>query len=102
MGKPTGNDIKEKKITLPLLYVLNNSDAAERRRILGLIKTKNKNAVVVNELIGLVIQKGGLEYAAQKMMEFKNKAISGLMEFPDCEARASLVELMEYITIRKK
>jgi octaprenyl-diphosphate synthase len=101
LGKPTGNDIKEKKITLPLLYVLNNSGAAERRRILGLIKKKNKNATVVNELIQMVIQKGGLEYAGQKMTEFKDKAISGLMEFPDCEARSSLIELMEYIAIRK-
>ena len=102
LGKPTGNDIKEKKITLPLLYVLNNSAATERRRILGLIKKKNKNATVVNELIQMVIQKGGLEYAAQKMTEFKDKAITGLMEFPDCEARSSLIELMEYIAVRKK
>jgi octaprenyl-diphosphate synthase len=102
LGKPTGNDIKEKKITLPLLYVLNNSGATERRRFLGLIKKKNKNATVVNELIQMVIQKGGLEYAGRKMTEFKDKAISGLMEFPDCEARSSLIELMEYIAIRKK
>jgi octaprenyl-diphosphate synthase len=102
LGKPTGNDIKEKKITLPLLFVLNNSKAAERSRILGLIKKKNKNTTVVNELIQMVIQKGGLEYAELKMMEFRDKAISGLMEFPECEARSSLIELMEYIAIRKK
>lgn len=102
LGKPTGNDIKEKKITLPLLYVLNHAEAAERHRILGLIKKKNKNAAVVSELIHMVILKGGLEYAEQKMIEFKDKAIAGLMEFPDCEARSSLVELMEYIATRKK
>jgi len=102
LGKPTGNDIKEKKITLPLLYVLNNSKAAERSRILGLIKKKNKNTTVVNELIQMVIQKGGLDYSEQKMMEFRDKAISGLLEFPECEARSSLIELMEYIAIRKK
>lgn len=102
LGKPTGNDIKEKKITLPLLFVLNNSEPGERRRILGLIKKKNKNSAVVNELIQMVIQKGGLEYAAQKMTEFKDKAIAGLMEFEDCQARNSLIELMNYITTRQK
>lgn len=102
LGKPTGNDIKEKKITLPLLYVLNNSGASERRRILGLIKRKNKNTAVVKELIQLVTAKGGLEYAAVKMNEFKNKAIEALMEFDDGEARSSLIELMGYITTRQK
>ena len=102
IGKPTGNDIKEKKITLPLLYVLNNSNSSERKRILGLIKRKNKNASVVSELIKLVKEKGGLEYAEQKMNEFKDKAIAGLMEFEDNEARQSLIDLMEYISTRKK
>jgi octaprenyl-diphosphate synthase len=102
LGKPTGNDIKEKKITLPLLYVLNNAKSSERRRILRLIKQKNKNTEVVNEPIQMVIDKGGLEYAEVKMIEFKDKAVNGLMEFEDCEARTSLIELMEYITTRKK
>jgi len=102
LGKPTGNDIKEKKITLPLLYVLNNSDNSERKRILRLIKRKNKNSEVVKELIQLVTEKGGLEYARRKMNEFKDKAVNALMEFEDCEARSSLIELMNYITTRKK
>ncbi len=102
IGKPTGNDIKEKKITLPLLYVLNNSESSERKRILSLIKHKNKNSAVVGELIKMVTEKGGLVYAEQKMNEFKEKAINGLMEFDDCEARNSLIELMEYITTRDK
>ncbi len=102
IGKPTGNDIKEKKITLPLLYVLNNSEPGERKRILRLIKRKNKNAAVVKELIQMVTERGGLEYAEKKMNEFKEKAIAGLMEFDDCEARTSLIDLMEYITTRKK
>jgi octaprenyl-diphosphate synthase len=101
IGKPTGNDIKEKKITLPLLYVLNNSESSERSRILRLIKHKNKNSAVVKELIQMVTQKGGLEYAEKKMNEFKEKAINGLMEFDDCEARQSLIKLMEFITTRK-
>jgi len=102
IGKPTGNDIKEKKITLPLLYVLNHSNASERKRILRLIKRKNKNAGVIKELIELVKEKGGLDYATQKMEEFKEKAVQGLMEFEENDARKSLIELMNYITTRKK
>lgn len=102
LGKPTGNDIKEKKITLPLLHVLNNADSGEKRRILRLIKRKTDSSTVVSELIQLVVDRGGLEYANQKMNEFKNKAIKGLQEFPDCEARESLIELMNYISTRKK
>ncbi len=102
LGKPTGNDIKEKKITLPLLYVLNNAKAGERKRVLRLIKRKHKNSAVVNELIKMVTEKGGLDYAEKKMLEFKDRAVAGLMEFDDCEARTSLIELMDYITTRKK
>lgn len=102
LGKPTGNDIKEKKITLPLLHVLNQADRSERKRILRLIKRKNNSSAVVNELIQMVIDKGGLEYANTKMNEFKDKAINSLKEFPDCEARESLIELMNYISTRKK
>lgn len=102
IGKPTGNDIKEKKITLPLLYVLKNSNSSERKRILRLIKRKNKNSEVVKELIQLVTEKGGLEYATVKMNEFKDRAINELMKFEECESRTSLIELMNYITTRKK
>jgi len=102
IGKPTGNDIKEKKITLPLLYVLKNSDQSERKRILRLVKRKNKNSAVVEELIQMVIEKGGLEYATQKMIEFKDKAVDAIGEFDDGIARTSLIELMDYITTRKK
>jgi octaprenyl-diphosphate synthase len=102
IGKPTGNDIKEKKITLPLLYVLKNSGASERKRILRLIKRKNNNKAVVDELIQLVTEKGGIEYATDKMNEFKDKAVAALLEFPESDARTSLVELMNYITTRRK
>lgn len=102
LGKPTGNDIKEKKITLPLLHILNQANRSERKRILRLIKRKNNSSAVVEELIQLVSEKGGLEYAEQKMNEFKDKAIAGLREFQECEARESLIELMNYIATRKK
>jgi octaprenyl-diphosphate synthase len=102
IGKPTGNDIKEKKITLPMLYVLNNSDVSEKKRILKIIRRKNNNTATVRELVKLVVDKGGIEYATTKMNEFREKAISGLKEFPDGEARNSLIELMHYVTNRKK
>lgn len=102
IGKPTGNDIKEKKITLPMLYVLNISDPAEKLRILRMIKRKNNNTAAVRELVKLVVEKGGVDYATEKMNEFREKAIQGLMEFPESEARISLIELMNYITSRKK
>ncbi len=102
IGKPTGNDIKEKKITLPLLFVLKNSDRSERNRILQLVRHKNKNTAKVRELIDLVVKKGGIEYATRKMVEFKDKAVEELKEFPDCEARESLIELMNYVIMRNK
>lgn len=102
IGKPTGNDIKEKKITLPLLYVLNQSEPAEKKRILAMIRKKNTNTATVRELVKLVIDKGGIDYASEMMNEFKEKAISGLLDFPESEARSSLIELMNYVTTRKK
>lgn len=102
IGKPTGNDIKEKKITLPLLYVLNQSDLSEKKRILSLIRKKNTNTATVRELVKLVTDKGGIAYATEMMNEFREKAIGGLMDFPESEARSSLIELMHYVTTRKK
>ena len=102
LGKPTGNDIKEKKITLPLLYVLNNCESGERSRILHLIKRKNKNQAKVKELVDLVVSRGGLEYAAEQMNQFCEKAIAGIMEFPESDARTAMVELVNYSITRKK
>lgn len=102
LGKPTGNDIKEKKITLPLLYILEKSSPSERRRILRLVKKKNKNSVKVKELVDLVVAGGGLQFAEEKMNEYRDKAIRQINELPDNEARASLIELVNYTTTRKK
>jgi octaprenyl-diphosphate synthase len=102
IGKPTGNDIKEKKITLPLLFLLNNSSSGERLRILKLIKRKNKNAAAVRELVMMVVKKGGIEYATGQMNLFRDKAIASLREFPENEARNSMIDLMYYITERLK
>jgi octaprenyl-diphosphate synthase len=102
IGKPTGNDIKEKKITLPLLYLLDNSSLTERFHILRLIKRKNNNADAVRELVDKVVAKGGIAYAITQMNLFREEAIAGLREFPENEARNALIDLMYYITERQK
>jgi octaprenyl-diphosphate synthase len=102
IGKPTGNDIKEKKITLPLLYVINNAPWFERRRIHFMIKRKNLRKETVNELVAMVKEKGGIDYANEKMNLFAQMAIQKLDEFEPNEARESLKLLIEYIITRKK
>ena len=102
IGKPIGNDIKEKKITLPLIYVLNNSSRIEKQRIINIIEHKNNCKEKVAELIELVRKKGGLEYATQKMNYFSNEAIKKLEEFPQNAASESLMQLINYTITRKK
>jgi octaprenyl-diphosphate synthase len=102
IGKPTGNDIKEKKITLPLIYVINNSSRSEKQRIINIVEHKNNRKEKVAELIELVRQKGGLEYATQKMNYFSNEAIKMLDEFPKNAASESLAQLINYTITRKK
>jgi octaprenyl-diphosphate synthase len=101
VGKPTGNDIKEKKLTLPLIYTLNNIDAASRRKLIYIVKNENKDAQKVRFVIDTVVKAGGIEYAAEKMNNYKNEALAILHEFPDNEVRKALEELVRYTTDRK-
>lgn len=102
LGKPTGNDIKEKKITLPLLYVLSNSKEKEKRRILNEVKRKNKNTAKVQQLVDLVVERGGLDYATEQMNLYRDRALAKINELPETDARNSLMELVNYVTTRKK
>lgn len=102
IGKPSGNDIKEKKLTLPIIHVLNNATNGEKKRILGIVKRHNKNKKKVQELIDYVIDKGGVDYTAQKMHEYTEMALDLLKDIPESEAKESLVELVNYVIIRKK
>jgi octaprenyl-diphosphate synthase len=102
IGKPTGNDIKEKKITLPLIHVLNNSTARERRRIINIVQRNNHQREKVDELIELVRKEGGIEYATEKMNEFSREAQRLLKTFPPSEANSSMIKLIDYIISRKK
>ncbi len=102
IGKPTGNDIKEKKLTLPLIYVLRNISDKDRRWALKIIRKHNKDKVKVNELIAFVKDNGGIDYTSEKMIEYKQKAMDILYEFPTSEARESLINLVEYTISRNK
>lgn len=101
IGKPTGNDIKEKKLTLPLIYTLNNSDATTRRRLIYIIKNHNKDAGKVQEVIETVKQAGGIEYTEQKMFAYRDEALSILQEFDNPEVQQGLEELVRFTTDRK-
>ncbi len=101
IGKPTGIDIKEKKMTLPLIYALNNASFMEKRRIINIVKNNNNNPKKVAEVIDFVIKSGGIQYATDKMIEFKNKALGIIDSFPDSASRQSLIGLVKYTTERK-
>lgn len=101
IGKPTGNDIKEKKLTLPLIYTLNNTDKQTRRKIIFIIKNENKARDAVQYVINKVVECGGINYATQKMNEFKQKSIDILHEFQENAYRTGLENLVNFVTDRK-
>lgn len=102
IGKPTGLDIKEKKMTLPLIYALNHSNSSEKQRIIKLIKNGNGQKKAVNEVVEFVVSKGGFNYAQDRMREYKEKAVEILMTMPDNDSRKSLSEMLEFVIERKK
>ena len=101
IGKPTGNDIKEKKLTLPLIYTLNNISSSKKRELIYIIKNENKNLEKVRYVIDTVVETGGINYAAEKMNSYRDEALSILHEFEDNEVRKALEELVRYTTDRK-
>lgn len=101
VGKPTGNDIKEKKMTLPLIYTLNTCDKITKEKIISIFKHANKKKNEVNYIIETVVNTGGIAYATEQMHAYKNEAIAILHEFPDNEARQHMIKLVDYITERK-
>lgn len=102
IGKPTGNDIRERKMTLPLIYTLNNASKEERNELINIVKRYNENPKKVKRAIQLVIKNGGIEYAHQEMIKLKNEALELIQNIPDSEAKKSLVGLVEYTTKRIK
>ena len=101
IGKPIGIDIREKKMTLPLIHVLNKSSKSDKRTIINIIKNRNKNKTKVDELIQLVKEKGGIEFAEEKMNFYRQKALKILREFPKNDYRDSLELILNYVIERK-
>ena len=102
VGKPTGNDIREKKITLPLIFTLEKVSKKEKSAIIYILKNKNKSNEDVQFVIEKVKQAGGIQYAQEKMDSFKNKALELLAGFPQSEECLALMEMVKYTTERKK
>jgi len=100
-GKPTGIDIRERKMTLPLIYVLNQCNAAEKRLIINTVKNDHDNLARVEQLIKMVIRYGGLDYAKKRMLELREEALGMLDELPDSDAVAALRNLVIFTTDRE-
>ena len=101
IGKPTGIDIRERKMTLPLIYTMEHASPSERRWLKRNLKKNNKNKKIVKEVIAYVKTKGGLEYSINKMHEFQQEAISILDSFPASDSKDSLKKLVSYVIDRE-
>ncbi|MFK5958030.1 MAG: polyprenyl synthetase family protein [Lutibacter sp.] len=101
IGKPTGIDIKEQKMTLPLIYVLNNCSEKEKKWLINSVKNYNKNKQRVKEVISFVKEKGGIEYTTAKMEEYQSKALEILETYPTSEYKNSLLTMVNYVIERK-
>ncbi len=101
IGKPTGNDIREKKLTLPLIYTLNNIDSLLKRKLIYIIKNENKDPQKVKLVVDAVIKAGGIKYASDKMNHYRDEALAILNSFPENPARKAMEELVRFTTDRK-
>ena len=102
IGKPTGIDIKEQKMTLPLIHVLNNCTSQEKSWLINSIKNHNKDKSRVKEVIKFVIDNKGLEYAENKMEEYQEKALQLLTNYPESDYKSALILMVNYVIDRKK
>ncbi|MFN8274247.1 MAG: polyprenyl synthetase family protein [Flavobacteriaceae bacterium] len=101
IGKPTGIDIKEQKMTLPLIYVLNHCSKDEKSWLINSIKNHNKDKKRIKEVIAFVKNKNGLAYAEQKMLEFQQQALALLEKYPDSAYKNALILMVNYVIERK-
>lgn len=102
IGKPTGIDIKERKMTLPLIYALNNAERKDRKKIINIVKNHNTDSKKVGFVLDYVGRSGGIEYTKNKMIELKDRALEVLYQFEENEARHSLEGLVNYTINREK
>jgi octaprenyl-diphosphate synthase len=101
IGKPTGIDIKEQKMTLPLIYTLNNCTDSKKKWLINSVKNHNRNKKRVKEIIAFVKEKGGIEYTIAKMEEYQSKALEILETYPNSEYKNSLLTMVNYVIERK-
>ncbi|RAJ30493.1 polyprenyl synthetase family protein [Pedobacter cryoconitis] len=102
VGKPLGIDIKEKKVTLPLIYALNRADKSEKKKMINLVKNHNDEPAKIQQIIDFVNEKQGVHYANEKMAQYQQEAFDILYTFEESEARTGLEQLVRYTTERKK
>jgi len=102
VGKPKGIDIKEKKVTLPLIYALNKADKSEKKKMINLVKNHEDNPLKINQIINFVQQSGGLAYAEEQMMKYQAKAFDIISKFPASDSKTGLEQLVRFTTERKK
>ena len=101
IGKPTGIDIKEQKMTLPLIYTLNTCSEKDKNWIINSVKKHNKNKKRVKEVISFVKENGGIEYTISKMNDYKNRALTILDNYPTSPYKDSLLQMIDYVVERK-
>ena len=101
IGKPRGIDIKQKKLTLPLIYTLNNVEKKERKWIINSLKKRNKSRTLINQIISLVKERGGLNYAIETMNKYHLLSLKELEDFQDSRYRDSLISMINYVIQRK-
>ena len=102
IGKPTGNDIRENKMTLPIIYALNHVEEDKKRKLMDILKNHNDNSKKINEAIEIVINAGGIQYAEKIMLDFANKALALIQDLPETEAKKSIEALVDYTMKREK
>jgi len=102
IGKPTGIDIKEQKMTLPLIYTLNHVSKKDRKWLINSVKNHNKDKKRVKEVIAFVKQHGGIEYTIKMMKEYQHKALKILEDYPDSPYKRSLITMVNYVIEREK
>lgn len=102
IGKPTGLDIRERKMTLPLIYVLSKCDIKVKKELINIIKNHNEDSKYVKRAIQIVVDNGGIEYAQNKMNTLKEEALKCLSSIPESDSKTAIIGLVEYTTQRIK
>ena len=100
IGKPTGNDLREGKVTLPLLYALSRTDLPDHEQMLELVKSEELQSDEISQLISFAVENGGIDYAYRRMAELREDAVEIISRFPDSPTRQAFIGLFDYIIAR--